>query len=70
MVNVIVIVLALLVWRQALPYALAFTGHLWLDRMWRHTESFWWPFFGWNRFWEYKFISTPFLKNFQDLLNI
>lgn len=59
MMGVVVLVLSLLYWRGAVPYALAFAGHLILDRMWHHTESFWWPFFGWNTFWEYKPMGSP-----------
>jgi hypothetical protein len=28
---------------RAIPYLLAFSAHLIADRMWNHTESFWWP---------------------------
>jgi hypothetical protein len=27
--------------------------------MWNHTETFWWPFFGWEEFWIYKPMNTP-----------
>ena len=57
--NVVGLVLALLFWRKALPYVLAFNAHLVADRMWNHTESFWWPLFGWNVFWEFKPMNTP-----------
>lgn len=50
---------ALLFWRRAVPYVLAFNTHLVLDRMWHHTESFWWPLFGWNVFWQYKPMNSP-----------
>jgi hypothetical protein len=56
--NVVLLALALLWWRRALPYVLAFSSHLVADRMWHHTESFWWPLFGWNNFWEYKVMNT------------
>lgn len=56
--NMMLLVLALLWWRRALPYVLAFSSHLVADRMWHHTESFWWPLFGWNNFWEYKFMNS------------
>jgi hypothetical protein len=26
--------------------------------MWNHTETFWWPIFGWRTFWEYKPMNT------------
>ena len=57
--NLILLVLTLLFWRKAVPYVLAFNAHVLLDRMWYHSESFWWPFFGWNTFWQYKFMNTP-----------
>lgn len=57
--HLALLVMALLLWRKLLPYALAFNGHLLADRMWHHTESFWWPFFGPTTFWEYKFMNTP-----------
>jgi hypothetical protein len=57
--NAILLMGALLYWRRALPYILAFNAHLVLDRMWRHTESFWWPLFGWNVFWQFKPMNTP-----------
>jgi hypothetical protein len=49
-----------LLWQQKmLPYVLAFSSHLLADRMWNHTETFWWPFFGWQTFWGYKPMNTP-----------
>ena len=63
--NVIGLLLALLFWRKALPYVLAFNAHLVADRMWNHTESFWWPLFGWNVFWEFKPMNTP-----ETMLNV
>lgn len=57
--NIVLLLGALLWWRPALPYVLAFNAHLVLDRMWNHTESFWWPIFGWNTFWQFKFMNTP-----------
>lgn len=56
--SVVLLVISLLWWRSALPYMLAFAGHVVLDRMWNHTESFWWPIYGWNVFWEYKPMNT------------
>ncbi len=58
-VNLLLVVIGLLLWRSALPYILAFAGHVILDRMWNHTESFWWPFFGWDTFWAFKPMNTP-----------
>jgi hypothetical protein len=56
----VVIMVAALLWQQrAIPYVLAFSAHLIADRMWNHTESFWWPLFGWNVFWEFKPMNTP-----------
>lgn len=58
-VHAIILVGALLFSRKSLPYVLAFSGHLILDRMWHHTETFWWPLFGWNVFWKFKSMNTP-----------
>jgi hypothetical protein len=33
--------------------------------MWHHTETFWWPFFGWDIFWTFKPMNTP-----ETMLNI
>jgi hypothetical protein len=57
--NLILFVLTLLIWRQALPYVLTFNLHLVADRMWNHTETFWWPLFGWDVFWQFKPMNTP-----------
>jgi hypothetical protein len=57
--NLGLLCLALLLWRRALPYVLAFNLHLVADRMWYHTESFWWPLYGWNVFWTFKPMNTP-----------
>ena len=57
--NLILLTITLVMWPKALPYVLAFAGHLLADTMWHHTESFWWPMFGWTTFWEYKFMNTP-----------
>ncbi len=57
--NAVLLVITLLWWPSALPYVLTFNGHLILDRMWNHTESFWWPMFGWPVFWEFKPMNTP-----------
>jgi len=55
--NLALLIATLLLWRVAVPYVLVFNVHLLADRMWNHTESFWWPIFGWRTFWEYKPIS-------------
>ena len=57
--NTVLLLGALLYWRRTLPYVLAFNAHLVLDRMWNHTESFWWPLFGWSVFWQFKPMNTP-----------
>lgn len=57
--NLVLLVLALLFGRALLPYILACNAHLLADRMWNHTESFWWPLFGWSNFWQYKPMNTP-----------
>lgn len=49
-----------LLWQPRwIPYALAFNSHLPADRMWNHSETFWWPLAGWGTFWQYKFMNTP-----------
>jgi hypothetical protein len=57
--NLGLLTLTLFFWDKGLPYVLAFNAHLLADRMWNHTQSFWWPIFGWHTFWEYKFMNTP-----------
>ncbi len=57
--NLGLLLLALLLWRRALPYTLAFNAHLLGDSMWDHIQTFWWPLFGWSTFWEYKPMNTP-----------
>lgn len=57
--HTLVLTLTLLYWRSALPYTLAFNAHLLADHMWQHTETFWWPLFGWTVFWAYKPMNTP-----------
>ncbi len=63
--NVVLLVGALLWWRPALPYVLAFNGHVIFDRMWNHTESFWWPIFGWDVFWQFKPMNSA-----ETMLNV
>jgi hypothetical protein len=67
--HLLLLGLALLGWRRAVPYVLAANGHLLADRMWHHTETFWWPLFGWNVFWQYKPMNTP-AAMLQEYLNI
>ncbi len=57
--NLALLIPALLFWQRALPYVLAFNAHLPADRMWHHNQTFWWPMFGWQTFWEYKPMNTP-----------
>lgn len=57
--NLLLFLAALLGWRRGLPYVLAFNLHLLADRMWRHTETFWWPLYGWQTFWQFRFMNTP-----------
>jgi hypothetical protein len=59
LMSAAILVVALLWQRRAIPYLLAFSAHLVADRMWNHTESFWWPFYGWNAFWQFKLMNTP-----------
>jgi len=68
--HLLVLLIALL-WRPRwVPYALAFNSHLLADRMWNHTETFWWPFFGWETFWQFKFMNTPqaMLNTYLDIV--
>jgi len=57
--NLLLMGLACLRWRSGWPYVLAFNAHLLADRMWRHTETFWWPLYGWQTFWTFKFMNSP-----------
>lgn len=57
--NGLLLVLSLLIWQKALPYTIAFNAHILADKMWYHTETFWWPLYGWDIFWQYKFMNTP-----------
>lgn len=58
-VHVMVAAVAWLLWRRrALPYLLAFSGHLPLDQIWRHPETLFYPFMGWQ-FDPYTFMGTP-----------
>lgn len=57
--NLMFLILALLFYHKALPYVLALNLHLIADRMWNHTESFWWPLFGWDVFWQFRPMNTP-----------
>ncbi len=59
LVHVLALVVAILWFRRALPYVLAFNTHLLADHMWYHIETFWYPLFGWNTFWQYKFMNSP-----------
>jgi len=57
--NLLLLGIAVWKWPRALPYVLAFNGHLLADRMWRKTETFWWPLFGGQTFSSYRFMNTP-----------
>jgi hypothetical protein len=56
--NLVLLIGVLFLWRATVLYVLAFNAHLLADRMWNHTESFWWPIFGWRTFWAYKSMNT------------
>lgn len=43
---------------RALPYLLAFSGHLVADRMWSFNQTLWWPFKG-RRFHQWKHVGSP-----------
>ncbi len=57
--NLALFTVALVFLPKWLPYILAINVHLIADRMWNHTETFWWPLFGWNVFWQFKDMNTP-----------
>lgn len=48
---------ALKKWRN-LPYVLAFSGHLFLDRIWEFPQTFFFPFRGWN-FHRWRDVGSP-----------
>lgn len=43
---------------QALPYLLAFSGHLLADRMWSFSQTLCWPFKG-RRFHQWQHVGSP-----------
>ncbi|MCS6843310.1 MAG: metal-dependent hydrolase [Caldilineales bacterium] len=43
---------------RALPYLLAFSGHLVADRMWGFAQTLLWPLRGW-RFHQWKHVGSP-----------
>ncbi|MCS7286716.1 MAG: hypothetical protein RMK30_02730 [Anaerolineae bacterium] len=49
--------IALKNWRN-LPYALAFSGHLILDRIWEFPQTFFFPFRGWS-FHRWRDVGSP-----------
>lgn len=54
-----VALVAMALWRgRALPYVLAFNGHLVLDQIWHHPETLFFPFMG-LQFDPYLFMGTP-----------
>jgi hypothetical protein len=56
----ITLLVTVLMWRhKAIPYVIAFNAHLLADRIWNHTETFWWPLYGWGVFWEFKPMNSP-----------
>lgn len=57
--NLCLLVIALLWLPRSLPYILACNGHILADHMWNHTETFWWPLFGWSTFWQFRFMNSP-----------
>jgi hypothetical protein len=68
--NLLVLLLTWWRWPHLRPYTLAFNGHLLADRQWRKTETFWWPLYGWQRFWQFRFMNTPqaMLKVYLDII--
>lgn len=70
------LLLHLLVWlavlwrgKRWIPYALAFSGHLVLDRIWEFPRNLWYPLKGW-RFHEWRHLGSPkaFVQAYRDLL--
>jgi len=66
----------LLVWagvllrkRRALPYALAFSGHLIADRIWEFPQTFFFPFRG-RRFHQWRDVGSPkaFWRAYLDVI--
>jgi len=68
--HLLLLTIALLWIPRIVPYVLAFNTHLLADHMWYHTETFWYPLYGWDTFWQYKFMNTPqaMLKVYFDIL--
>jgi inner membrane protein len=59
LLHIIVAATALAFMRgRALPYVLAFSGHLVLDQIWHHPATALFPFMGWE-FDPYRFMGTP-----------
>ena len=58
-----------LFWRRGILYALAFNGHLLLDRMWLYPHTLFYPFLGW-RFEPWRFMGTPeaMLENYLEII--
>ncbi len=46
--TLLVILVTLLRLPQLVVYAIAFIGHLLLDRIWKYPDTFYWPFRGWR----------------------
>jgi len=70
------LVAQLLVWavtvmagKKWMPYALAFSGHLLLDRMWGFAQTLLWPFRGW-RFHQWRHVGSPdaFVSAYKEIL--
>ncbi len=57
--HTLLLIITLFKYPRALPYVLAFNGHLIADRMWKHTQGFWWPLYGWTTFWEHRSLNSP-----------
>jgi hypothetical protein len=71
------LLLHLLVWgvtlwrgRRWLPYALAFSGHLILDRLWDFPKNLWYPLLGWE-FHQWRDVGSPkaALRAYTELLD-
>jgi len=70
LLHIALLIITLLFFPKVLPYTLAFNGHLIADRMWFHTETFWWPLYGGTVFWRYKFMNSPeaMLRVYLDII--
>ena len=59
LLHVLLAAVALYFWRaRAVPYLLAFNGHLLCDEMWYHSQTLLFPFLGWSLD-PWRFMGSP-----------